>query len=333
MHEPAPLRVRPSEPLTGWVARTFRSADRVWSNLLRELPATGVELVDHGEPDVWLCDGSRGDLPDTDKPIVAVLHEAPNEDERISPVWLDLIDERGREAAAKATRIVTCSQFSRRGISARYDVDLDRIDVAPYGVDLEVFRPDGPTADAWLGGAGGDGRPYVLFVGTVIPRKNVPLLREAMVELPSHQLALVLSRGPDDKNTENLEAATAPLAGFAVARPDDLDDAQLAALMRGADVLCLPSLSEGFGLPVVEAMACGTPVVVSDRGSLPEVAGDAGLVVEPEAGPLVDALRTAIAHRRELRPLVLERAAHFTWARTATLVTESLRTAAGHPLP
>lgn len=332
MHETAPLRVRPSEPLVGWVARTFRSADRVWSNLLRELPATGVELVDDGEPDVWLCDGSRGDLPDTDTPIVAVLHEAPSEDECISPMWLDLIDERGREAAAKASRIVTCSHFSRRGISARYGVDVDRIDVAPYGVDLDVFRPDGPTADAWLSEAGGDGRPYVLFVGTVIPRKNVPLLREAMADLPDHQLALVLSRGPDDRNVENLEAAIAPIAGRAVARPNDIDDGQLAQLMRGADVLCLPSLSEGFGLPVVEAMACGTPVVVSDRGSLPEVAGGAGLVVEPEAGALAEGLRTAIARRRELRPLVLDRAAHFTWARTAALVAQSLRTAVGPPI-
>jgi glycosyltransferase involved in cell wall biosynthesis len=300
----------------------FRSADRVWTNLAAELPAPGIEVVTTN-PDVWLWDAYR-ELPESDKPIVAILHEAPDDDEGLPQILVDHADRIGRLIAQRATRVVTCSSASRDRIAARYGIGMDRIDLAPYGVDLAAFRPDGPTAVQAILKAGGDSRPYVLFVGTVMPRKNLPLLREAMVELPTHQLVVVASPCLDPDTPALLDAAVAPVGGHRVPNLAGIDVQGLAALMRGAELLCLPSLSEGFGLPVVEAMACGTPVVVSDRGSLPEVTGDGGVIVSPTRDGIVAGLRTALSQRSVLSEKALRRAQQLTWSRTAEVVRRSL---------
>lgn len=294
----------------------------MWSNLRAELPALGVEIVADG-PDVWLWDGYR-ELPATDGPIVALLHEAPGDAEGVAREVVDYTDRMGRFAAERAERVVTCSSVSRDRIAERYGVGLDRIDVAPYGVDSATFRPDGPTAVRAVLDAGGDARPYVLFVGAVLPRKNLPLLRDAMIEVPTHQLVLVASPCLDPDSAALVAAAVEPIDGRPVANLHGIDDGGLAALMRGADVLCLPSLSEGFGLPVIEAMACGTPVVVSDRGSLPEVTGDGGVIVAPTREGIVAGVREALARRSVLSGKALWRARQFTWRRTAEAIRETL---------
>jgi glycosyltransferase involved in cell wall biosynthesis len=316
------VRVGVPEPLGEPWATVFRSADRVWTNLCAELPAPGIEIVT-SDPDVWLWDAYRY-LPDSDRPIVALLHEAPGDDEGFAQIVVDHTDRIGKLIAERAERVVTCSLVSRDRIAERYGIGFDRIDVAPYGVDSATFRPDGPTAAQAIRDAGGDSRPYVLFVGTVVPRKNLPLLREAMVELPSHQLVVVASPGLDPDSSALLEAAVAPVNGQPVPNLAGIDVHGLAALMRGADLLCLPSLSEGFGLPVVEAMACGTPVVVSDRGSLPEVVDDGGVVVSPTREGIVAGLRAALSHRSALSENALRRAQQLTWSRTAEILRQSL---------
>jgi glycosyltransferase involved in cell wall biosynthesis len=308
----------PAPPWDTWI----RSGTRVWSHLRAELPAPGVEIVT-SEPDVWLWDG-HGELPETDKPIVALLHEAPGESEGLAQTLVDYTDRVGRVVANRAERVVTCSSASRRRISERYGIELERIDAAPYGVDMATFRPDGPTAKQPILDGGGDTRPYVLFVGTVLPRKNLPLLREAMIELPTHQLVLVASPCVDPDSAALLKAATDPIDGRPVANLRGIDDDGLAALMRGADVLCLPSLSEGFGLPVIEAMACGTPVVVSDRGALSEIAGDGGVIVSPTRDGIVRGVNEALAHRSVLSERARRRAQEFTWARTAAAIRRTL---------
>jgi glycosyltransferase involved in cell wall biosynthesis len=328
------VRVGLPEPLVEPWATWFRSADRVWGNVREHLPGSGVEVVE-ADPDVLLWDIYRP-LPTSAVPLVAVVHEAPGEDQLLAPDLLEHLDRVGAQLGERATRVITCSSASREGIAERYGVARAQIDLAPYGVDASTFRPDGPDAGDVIVEAGGDRRPYILFVGTVLPRKNLPLLRAAMEHLQTHQLVLVASPCLDPQSPQLLEEACAPIGGAGVANLAGIDDRGLAALMRGASALCLPSLSEGFGLPVAEAMACGTPVVVSNRGSLPEVVGDGGVVVPPTVDDVLDGLRTALSDRDELSRRALRRADELTWARTAELMRSSVLEAVrsgSHPAP
>jgi glycosyltransferase involved in cell wall biosynthesis len=257
---------------------------------------------------------------------VAHFHEAtwdhPEVARLLDPAFVARYAPPSAAAASAATRLLTVSASSRRQLIQAYGVDPEHVLVAPNGVDLALHRPGLRGAADVVARAGGDpSRPYVLFVGTVHPRKNLAVLRQAMADVAAaghpHALVLVAGPAPDRADSGPLAAAaTLPIAGRPVVNLAPLGDHALAAVLGGASALCLPSLMEGFGLPVLEAMACGTPVVVADRGALPEVVGDAGLVVEPDAPSVAAALRTLLEdphHAAALGARGRERAKRFTW--------------------
>lgn len=244
------------------------------------------------------------------------------------PGFLRRYEEPSRLAAERAATIITPSESSRRQILGQYRVDPSRVHVVPLGVDLGLFRPARPGAAAIIARAGGDpARPYVLFVSTLHPRKNLGALRSAMTGLAQrgfpHSLVIAASPPPDrDDSTALFKEAAAELPGAPgrVVLLGGLSDVELAAVMAGAEVFCLPSLMEGFGLTALEAMACGVPVVVSDRGSLPEVAGDVGVVTAPCADAIeaaLDQLLSSPPRMKELSRAGLERSLQFTWQATA----------------
>jgi glycosyltransferase involved in cell wall biosynthesis len=185
--------------------------------------------------------------------------------------------------ARRARLVITVSEFSRREIQEVLGVDAH---VIPNGVD-ERFRP-GPKKD------------YALVVGTKIARKNLAALDALDMEIVAAGSARKYMKGETTKIRE---------LGY-------VPDAELPALYAGARVLLMPSLYEGFGLPCLEAMASGTPVVAANRGALPETCGDAALVVEPEDFAQA-ALAAVTTESERLIRAGLERAAHFTWERTA----------------
>jgi glycosyltransferase involved in cell wall biosynthesis len=282
-------------------------------------------------PDVWLHDGHAGPL-EAATPVVTQLHEAawddPDTRSLLDPAFIAAYEEPSRLAAERAVRIVTPSESSRRQIATSYGVPADRIVVAPHGVDQSVFHPGVTGGRELIARAGGDpGRPYVLFVSQLHPRKNLAALRDAMARLSArgYPHALVLVGGPPADRADGHELvrrAEEPLDGTTrpVVRLCELTDEELSAVTAGASAFCLPSLMEGFGLTALEAMACGVPVVVSDRGALPEVVGDAGIVTTPS----VDAIEAALAEvlsdedrARELAAAGLERSGLFTWSATA----------------
>ncbi len=180
--------------------------------------------------------------------------------------------------------------------------------------------------------------PYVLFVSQLHPRKNLAVLRAAMAELAAdglpHQLVIVGGAAQDRPDSTDLQreaAADLPGAPGRVVLLQDVPDEALADVMAGAAAFCLPSLMEGFGLTALEAMSCGVPVVVSDRGSLPEVVGDAGLVVAPTVDAVAGALAQVLVdpgRAAELGAAARARALTFTWARTAAGWLDALRAAA-----
>jgi glycosyltransferase involved in cell wall biosynthesis len=236
-----------------------------------------------------------------------------------------------RRAVAAARRVLCVSASTARDLAELLGVPPERVDVTPLGTDL---RPAPPEAVAAVRRRLGIDGPYLLGLGTVEPRKDLPTLVRAFASLAAelpHRLVLAGLAGWGAGTLAAEVAASGVverilLAGY-------VPEADKAALFTGADVVGYPSLYEGFGLPVLEAMACGTPVVTTTGGSLPEVAGDAALLVEPGDA---DALAAAIAKlagdpaaRHAVAARGKARAAGFTWERCADLTASAYHRALG----
>jgi glycosyltransferase involved in cell wall biosynthesis len=194
--------------------------------------------------------------------------------------------------ARAARRVIAVSEFTRGEVVELLGVPDERIRVIPNAVG-EPFGPDGPAADG----------EYVLAVGTLEPRKNLAVAQQAAQRLEV-ELRVVGARGWGGVEVD----------GWLGRVSDD----ELAALYRGARCLVYPSLYEGFGIPVLEAMACGTPVVTAAGGATEEVAGGAAVLVDArDPAAVATGIEEAEARRDELRGRGLERATRFTWERVA----------------
>ena len=248
---------------------------------------------------------------------------------RLSTLW----------SALAATHLIAVSTVTRNDLVRSYRVPPEKISVVHHGVSSR-FRPvDDRAAQAVAQACYGITPPYFLYVGTIQPRKNLVRLIEAFARivnggltigdrsdpdspLPSVHRPLLVLGGKRGWLTEDIERRASEL-GVAdrVRFTGYIADQDLPALLSGALAFVFPSLYEGFGMPVLEAMACGTPVLTSSTSSLPEIAGDAALLVDPTD---TAALATALARladdtalRADLQQRGLARAARFTWERCA----------------
>ena len=239
-----------------------------------------------------------------------------------------------RRSATAAARVLTISTFSASEIASAYRIPSARITVTPLGVHT-TFGAGDPNVPLDL--PADVTEPYLLHVGDLHERRNLPIVVDALLEARRHfgaasALSLVLA-GVDRGVSEGL-CGMASEAGSpdAVLALGPVSEDRVHALYRGAIALVYPSLYEGFGLPLVEAMASGTPVLASHAAAMPEVLGGAGLLLDPHD---VSAWRDAIirivndeALRRDLRARGLARAATYTWQRTARLTLNVYREAA-----
>lgn len=232
-----------------------------------------------------------------------------------------------RRSIQRATLIITDSEYSRQRIEHHLGISADRIVVTPLGVDAR-FRPnareDVKTLERY-----GIAKPYLLNIGGFDQRKNLSALIEAFAmtrpSLPSH-LTLVIGGRPHTGN-RRLYPDLMPLIRrhgleSAVTFTGFIDDDDLPSVYRQAEAFVFPSVYEGFGLDPLEAMASGVPVICSNRTSLPEVVGDAGLLIEPEARQIAQAMVRLMGDsslREELAGRGGERARDFTWERTVDL--------------
>lgn len=222
----------------------------------------------------------------------------------------------------RATHIIAISECTRRDLIAAYGVPAQKVTVIHEAADPR-FRPQPAGRIRVVQRRYGLPKRYLLFVGTIEPRKNLSRLLRAFERLwregLSDALVVVGRRGwLYDDFFARLERSS---ARDAVILPGFVPDEDLPAVYGGAQALVFPSLYEGFGLPILEAMACGTPVACSETSSLPEVAGEAALMFDPtEEEAIVETLRPLLRDRglqRELKGLGLERAAGFSWERVA----------------
>lgn len=232
-------------------------------------------------------------------------------------------------AARMADRIVTVSETSRRDLQSWFHLPADRLRVITEGPD-PIFRPGARTeeTDRVLHKHGLSPRSrFLLYVGGLSPHKNLPRLVQAFARIARYDprmLLVIVGDFGDVFHTHVPEIQAAIERGDVEDRvrlPGFVPDAELVHLYRRAYALVQPSLMEGFGLPPVEALACGTPVVCSRAGSLPEIVGDAGLFFDPaDVQSIATSLRRLIVYprlRETLAARALPRANLFTWDRAA----------------
>ncbi len=272
--------------------RAFGRADRL-STLARDAVWYPFVLGREHDADLLHCPTYRGPSRPA-RPLVVTVHDLavfrhPETFNRWTRSYSPRVVPRVLDAAR---RIIAVSDFTRRELVELLRVSEEKIRVVPNGVD-EEFTHEGPAAE-------GD---YVLAVGTLEPRKNLPRLVEA-ARRNDVELRVVGARG----------WGGVEVGGNGVRWLGEVSDAELARLYRGALCLAYPSLYEGFGIPVLEAMACGAPVVTTRGTAMEEVADGAAVLVDArDPADLAAGIERAAAQRALLVPRGLERARAFRW--------------------
>jgi glycosyltransferase involved in cell wall biosynthesis len=214
--------------------------------------------------------------------------------------------------------LITDSEFSKREMVDKMGIEPGRVTVCYPGVDQAFFISE---AKEDVVQKYSEGSPYILFVGTLEPRKNVEAIVEALAGIERPELKLLLV-GKEGWGIERIRTKVRDMGlNQRVVFLGYVPEEDLPFLYQGADVFVYPSFYEGFGIPILEAMAAGTPVVTSNVSSLPEVAGDAALYISPDnVREILEAIKGVLGNRqvrKELRVKGIKKAREFTWDKCA----------------
>ncbi|MGB1250247.1 MAG: glycosyltransferase family 4 protein [Candidatus Promineifilaceae bacterium] len=255
----------------------------------------------------------------TRKPTIVTVYDLSFEHypERYTTFKRRYLQTQTRRSVLQADHVVTIAEDGKRDVIEMYGVPEHKVDVVTPGVDFDVFRPMSPSHLAAFKEKNKLNKRFILHVGTLQPRKNLPILIDAYAALNDPDVELIFVGGKgwlyDDifAKVEQLGLSKrVRFTGFVA-------DADLPLWYNAASVLVMPSIYEGFGIPIADAMACGTPVIASNASSLPEVVGDAGLLFHPqEVTALTECIHqvlTDAAQAATLRDRGLQQAKRFSW--------------------
>lgn len=236
-----------------------------------------------------------------------------------------VFDKLAMEGLKRSDAIISVSNYTKKTITEVLNYSPERVYVVHEGVTQEIFRPRNIPSTFYHRYRLDPETPYILFVGSENPRKNLPLLIDAFSQIIKADPSVKLLKVGSSEYLPQAEMLKKKIFDLDLEEKilffEHISDEDLAYFYNLADLFVFPSLFEGFGLPPLEAMACGTPVVCSNAASLPEVVGDAALMIDPyDVDMLAEAMQAVLsdeALRKELREKGLRRAAEFTWQRTA----------------
>jgi glycosyltransferase involved in cell wall biosynthesis len=274
-------------------SHTWRTA---WSRLGRPAVERFVGPLDAFHFSDWMYPAQRGGIRATTVYDLSPIHHP----EWVAPLTARMHGRKYAEAARSCDVVLAISSYTARDVTETLRVPAERVAIARPGVHAR-YSPEGNRADL--------GAPYLLSVATLEPRKNLGTLVEAfgLVRARRPELQLVVAGAPVSWAEQNLHGEGVRALGY-------VPDTDLPALYRGAAALVYPSLFEGFGMPVVDAMASGIPVVASSHPSLDDAAGEAAVRADPQSPvAIASAIERAMAEREGLVPLGLEHARQFTW--------------------
>lgn len=229
-------------------------------------------------------------------------------------------------AVKRADKIIAVSEFTKSDVVKFYSADQSKIHVVYHGYDKGLFRPFQNQNDCDTMKKVKEKyritKPYFLYVGALQPRKNILGLVKAFESINNRDYQLVVAGGKAWLYDELLEYAKKSFLRDNILFTDQFETEELPSLMWGAEAYILPSFYEGFGMPVLEAMACGTPVITSNVSSLPEVGGEAAILVDPyshqEIGGAMNKIISAPGLKQKMGERGLEQASKFSWEKCAT---------------
>jgi glycosyltransferase involved in cell wall biosynthesis len=273
-----------------------------------------------------------------DRPVVVTVHDIIpyllRHDRKLRAYghaihrWFDYAAMRG---ITRATVITADSEWTRQTLIRELRIPEERVRVVRLGIDSELFRPTRPDKAFWVRYGLDPDRPFALYVGSEDPRKNVASLIRAMALVPELQLVKVGAAHHEREHTRLIALASELGLDRSVHWLRHVPEADLPRFYTAARVVVLPSMWEGFGLPVLEGMACGTRVVCANATSLPELAGADSILCEPSPAALAEAIQQGLRGDGEQPAEArLAWARSFTWQRTADDMNAAYAAAVAH---
>jgi glycosyltransferase involved in cell wall biosynthesis len=281
-------------------------------------------IIDHSNAHVayWLRGKSQSAIVVTCHDLVLLIFPEILRDQARFPVWSMTTWRYSIAGMQQANAVIAVSSNTAQDITQHLHLPSEKVVVIPEAVEATFhLLPPSEVQQFRQQHTRTLGEICLLNVGTTHLRKNILTVLKVLERLRNRGVSIHLWRVGDDFNSEQQQFIQAHQLGDLITRFDRLDQATLNQLYNATDILLAPSLYEGFGFPVLEAMACGTPVITSKVSSLPEVAGDAAILVEPmDVSAIVDAichLHQDAAYRQTLIDKGLARVQGFTWTATA----------------
>lgn len=291
----------------------------------RKITPPPVDLLTFTKPDIILFTNFVRSKPVSGAKTVTIIYDMSFADfgQFSNKKNNELLIKQVPKTVAKSEKIITISENAKKEIIQHYKVDAKKIEIISPAVDTETFKPQSKPDVAKIKKKYKITKDYILYTGTLEPRKNIVGILDGYANLSDElksKYALVLAGGKG-WNDEGIEKRLNQLKDLNIIRTGYVDDADLPALFTGASLFVYPSFYEGFGMPPLEAMCCGVPVITANNSSLPEVVGNAAILIDAkDTNALTYSIEKVLLDKKLQQTMIqkgFKRAKVYSWKKSA----------------